>query len=195
MKCFQLLLVLLLGATAIISTAQDSLNTIDPQLSYNKEVARGFYEDLWFSNNTGQFDKYMADEYIIHDIGDDRMGVEDGIVQKEIADFFWSNGNMEGEIEYQLASDDMVATRWIWTYKPTTMLGRFVVGDISIPIINVFRIRNGKIVEIWNHRYDIDTNRTNMYVIKGLLIGLLIAMIPFTWALYLRRKLKRSRAD
>lgn len=173
---------------------QDSLNTEDPQSSYIKEIARGFYQDLWFSNNTDQYEKYMADEYIIHDIGEDRNGVESGITQKEIADFFWANGEMSGEIDYQLVNDDLVGTRWIWRYKPNTLLGRFMVGDIEIPIINVFRIREGKIVEVWNHRYDIDTNRTNIYVMKGLLYGLLIAMIPLIWAISLRRKLKRRAA-
>lgn len=189
--------------------AQDSLNSQDPQATYLKEIARGFYQDLWFSNNTEAWDKYVADEYYIHDIGMDRLGeepgiiqgevagdnyaVEAGITQKEIADFFWENGEMSGDIQYQLTHDDMVATRWIWHYRPTTLLGRFMVGEVDLPIINVFRIRNGKIVEIWNHRHDIDTNRTNIYLMKGILYGLLFALIPLIWALYLRRKLKRSK--
>ncbi len=171
--------------------AQDSLNTDDPQTSYIKEIARGFYQDLWFSNNTDQYVKYMADEYFIHDIGERKNEVEPAIAQKEIADFFWANGEMSGEIDYQLVNDDLVGTRWIWRYKPTTLLGRFMVGDIEIPIINVFRIREGKIVEIWNHRHDIDTNMTNRFLLKGLLYGLLIAIIPLVWAIFLRRKLKK----
>jgi predicted SnoaL-like aldol condensation-catalyzing enzyme len=172
----------------------DSVNSIDPQDSYIMEIARGFYQDLWFTQNTEAYSKYMADEYIIHDIGKDRNGVESGIVQKEIADFFWENGEMSGEIEYQLTNDDLVATRWIWHYRPRTLLGRFMVGEVDLPIINVFRIREGKIVEVWNHRHDIDTNRTNIFLLKGLLYGLLIAMIPLIWALYLRRKLKKIKA-
>ena len=170
---------------------QDTLNTTNPQEDYIKEIARGFYQDLWFTNNTDAWSKYVGDEYIIHDIGEDRYGVETGITQKEIADFFWDNGDMSGEIDYQLANDDLVATRWHWSYQPSTLLGKFLVGDIEIAIINVFRIREGKIVEIWNHRHDIDTNRTNLYVVKGLLYGLLIALIPLTWAIFLRRKIKR----
>lgn len=183
--------VLLITLSGVVY-GQDSLNTEDPQSSYIKEIARGFYQDLWFSNNTDQYSKYMAEEYIIHDIGDDRNGVEAGIAQKEIADFFWANGEMSGEIDYQLVNDDLVGTRWIWRYEPTTLLGRFMVGDIEIAIINVFRVREGKIVEIWNHRHDIDTNMTNKFLLKGLLYGLIIALIPLIWAISLRRKLKRK---
>ena len=159
----------------------------------NKQAARGFYEDLWFNNRTDRYGMYMADEYRIHDIGADRDTLEQAIVQKEIADFFWANGDMSGEVDYQIASGDLVATRWYWDYNPSTLLGRFMVGDIRIAIINVFRFNEeGKIVEVWNHRHDIDTNRTNIYLLKGLGIGLLIALIPFIWALTLRRRLKSS---
>jgi predicted SnoaL-like aldol condensation-catalyzing enzyme len=159
----------------------------------NKEIARNFYKDLWFSQNTERYNNYIADEYTVHDIGGPSGSVEQAIVQKEIADFFWANGSMSGEIDYQIADGDLVATRWYWDYEPSTLLGRFIVGDIRIAIINVFRFNDeGKVVEIWNHRHDIDTNRTNIFVLKGLGIGLLIALIPLFWALRLRRKLKAS---
>lgn len=161
------------------------------QLEFNKKIARDFYENLWFSNNTDNYSQYVAEEYIVHDTGDRKNAVEPGEEQKGIADFFWSNGDMKGEIDYQIAQDDLVATRWTWNYEPTTLFGKLVLGKADIPIINVFRIRNGKIVEIWNHRHDIDTGQTNIYVLKGLAIGLLIALVPFFWALRLRRKLKR----
>jgi len=159
----------------------------------NKEIARGFYNDLWFNDHTERYSQYIADQYIIHDIGVGRDTIEAAIVQKEIADFFWSNGTMSGEIDYQIAQGDLVATRWYWDYNPTSLLGRFMVGEIRIPIINVFRFNaEGKVVEIWNHRHDIETNRANIFLLKGLGIGLLIALIPLIWALQLRRRLKRA---
>ncbi|MEJ2005320.1 MAG: ester cyclase [Cyclobacteriaceae bacterium] len=159
----------------------------------NKEIARNFYNDLWFNDHTDRYDMYISDEYRIHDIGDDGNTVEMAIVQKEVADFFWENGSMSGEIDYQIAEGDLVATRWYWDYKPSSILGSFMVGDIRIPIINVFRFNEqGKVIEIWNHRHDIDTNRTNIYLLKGLGIGLLLALIPLIWALRLRKKLKTA---
>ena len=155
----------------------------------NKASARSFYENLWFTNNTDAYSDFMADEYIIHDIrGEDGL-TEPAIRQKEIADFFWENGSMTGSIDYQLANGDLVATRWHWKYSPSTFLGRILIGETEIPIINVFRFRDGKIVEVWNHRHDIDIpGRTNFFYMKGLGTGLLIALIPLIWAFRLRRK-------
>jgi len=87
-----------------------------------------------------------------------------------------------------------VATRWEATYKPSTFLGKVMYGAGTIPIINVFRINDeGKIVEIWNHRHDIDTPQTMKYTIQGLLIGLLIALFPTVIAFRLKRRLKAAR--
>jgi hypothetical protein len=33
----------------------------------------------------------------------------------------------------------------------------FRIRSGDLPIINVFRLRDGKILEIWNHRHDTDT--------------------------------------
>lgn len=164
------------------------------QLEKNKELALGFYQDLWGSNNTDQYAKYMADSYVAHDIGDRKGVTEPAIEQKEIADFFWENGDMDFTLDYQVAEGDLVATRWFWDYKPKTLLGEVMLGSNRIPIINVFRFKNGKIVELWNHRHDIDTPMTLKHTFQGVLIGLLIALIPLVWAIRLRRKLKRLTA-
>ncbi|HKL51158.1 MAG TPA: nuclear transport factor 2 family protein [Wenzhouxiangellaceae bacterium] len=157
----------------------------------NKRVAREFYANLWFTENTGSYDQFLADEYVIHDIGDDKNLTEPAIRQKEIADFFWSLGKMSGEIDYQIAEGDLVATRWQWHFLPDTMTGHLMMGDTHIPIINVFRFEDGKIVEIWNHRHDIDTGMTRIHFAKGLGIGLLVALLPAIYAWRLRRKLER----
>lgn len=163
-------------------------------LEQNKQLAREFYQDLWFSNNTDKYSLYVADSYIVHDIGERKNVTELAIEQKNVADFFWKNGKMTGAIQYQIAEGDLVATRWNAKFEPETFIGNFMIGEGDIPIINVFRFKEGKIVEIWNHRHDIDTPQTMKFTIKGLLTGLLIALIPFIWALVLRRRLKRALA-
>ena len=65
----------------------------------------------------------------------------------------------------------------------------------KISIINVVRIKNGKIVEFWNHRHDIDTPQTMKFTFKGLLIGLFIALIPTFFAFRFKRQLKRTKAN
>lgn len=160
----------------------------------NKALARGFYEDLWFSNRTDRYGRYLADEYVVHDIGDIKDVTEPAVMQKEIADFLRSQGNMSGSIDFQIAEGDLVATRWQWRFEPTSLLFRLLGGRDQIPIVNVFRFRDGKIVEIWNHRHDIDTGRGNIPFVKGLGLGLTVALIGWGFALVLwRRERRRAR--
>lgn len=186
-----LFILLMIGYLPVMSFSQaDSLsqqNTVD----INKEIARNFYQDLWQTNNTDNYSKYVADEYIVHDIGDRKGVKEPAKEQKLIADMFWANGSNKVTIDYQIAEGDLVATRWIFDYEPESIFGKVVFGTQPIPIINVFRIVDGKIVEIWNHRHDIDTNQTIEFTLKGLLIGLIIALVPTILALRMRRKIKK----
>ena len=181
---FILLSCLSINAVAI---SQDSLVG---QTEINKEIARNFYKDLWFSNNTDRYIKYVADTYTVHDVGDRKGVTEPAVEQKNIADFFWANGDLEPRFDFQIAEGDLVATRWIAVYEPKTIVGKILIGSKPLPIINVLRFENGKIVEFWNHRHDIDTNQTLKFVFKGLLFGLLIALAPTIYAIRLRRKLQ-----
>ncbi|MEX1014354.1 MAG: ester cyclase [Candidatus Paceibacterota bacterium] len=183
-----LLLLLVLTSQIDAYCQQDSL-PLQSQIESNKEIARNFYQNLWFSNNTEKYKEYVAEEYVVHDIFERKDLVEPAIEQKNIADMFWANGELSGKIDYQIAEGDLVATRWHGALEPNTFFGRFLEME-QLAIINVFRIEDGKIVEIWNHRHDIETNQTLRFVLKGLLIGLAIAIIPTFIAFRLRRKLK-----
>lgn len=165
------------------------------QQEINKEIVRNFYEDLWFSDNTEAYRSYVADTYVVHDIGDRKGVTEQAIEQKKIADFFWQNGEFKCQFDYQVAEGDLVVTRWNADFNPETLLGWLAIGDGSIPIINVFRMKDGKIVEIWNHRHDIDTPQTRKFALQGLLIGLLIAAIPTILYIRLRRKTKQLQIN
>ncbi|MDJ0917035.1 MAG: ester cyclase [Woeseiaceae bacterium] len=184
-------LALLLMSMSAGSLADTAIPGAEEQ---NKKLARGFYENLWFSNQTDRYTDYLADTYVIHDIGEDKGLTEPAITQREIADFFWANGNMSGEIDYQIADGEFVATRWRWQYEPTTVLGRILKGRDDLPIINVFRFEDGRIVEIWNHRHDIDSGMPLRFTLKGFFYGTLLALIPLAWAISLRRRLKRSQS-
>ncbi|MEO0902493.1 MAG: ester cyclase, partial [Bacteroidota bacterium] len=191
----QMLILSLSILSQTLFAQSDSLNIIEKQPSQeeiNKEIAKKFYEDLWFTNNTDKYADYVAEEYVVHDIGDRKGVTEPAIEQKIIADRFWEGGSLDSKIDYQIAEGDMVATRWHADYKPESFMAKMMFGSGSIPIINVFRIKDGKIVEIWNHRHDIDTNIPIIFIGgKGLLIGLLIALIPTIIAFRLKKKLKK----
>ena len=127
----------------------------------NKEIARNFYHDLWFTHNTDNYADYVADTYVIHDIGEAKGLTEPAIKQKQIADAFHGFGALTGEIDYQIAEGDKVATRWFVFLEPNIEareMGMTAVNGVAI--INVFRFNaDGKIVEIWNHRHDVELPR------------------------------------
>jgi hypothetical protein len=114
--------------------------------------------------------------------------------QKKIAQFFWDRGTMTGSIDYQIAEGDLVATRWQWHFKPSVWWMKILAGDEHIPIINVFRFRDGKIVEVWNHRHDIDTGQGNFIFVKGLVVGLLpaLALLALLIVGWIRRRPSRE---
>jgi predicted SnoaL-like aldol condensation-catalyzing enzyme len=143
----------------------------------NKQVMLKFYQDLWANNHTDRYAETVADTYVVHDIGDRKNVREPAIRQKEIADQFWENGELQFELDYQVAEGDLVVTRWYAHFTPSTLKGSLMYGESSIPIINVARLENGKIVELWNHRHDIDSGMTMKYTLKGVVIGLLIGLI------------------
>ncbi len=189
-------LILALNLIVASSFSQEQTVIHKNQTEINKEIARNFYQDLWFTNNTDNYKKYVADQYVVHDIGDRKGITEPAIEQKNIADFFWKNGNFESKIDYQIAEGDLVATRWTGSFKSNTLFGRIALEtNKPISIINVFRIKDGKIVEFWNHRHDIDTPQTLKFTMKGLLIGLLIALIPTIFSFRLKQKLRRVKAQ
>jgi predicted SnoaL-like aldol condensation-catalyzing enzyme len=161
----------------------------------NKALARRFYEEVWFKNNPAVLDELVAPTYIAHDIGDRKNSMEPAEEQKEIAQFFWDRGAMTGSIDYQLAEGDLVATRWQWHFKPNVWWMKLLGGEEHIPIVNIMRFRDGKIVEIWNHRHDIDTGQANLIFVKGLIVGLLPSLGLLVLAFLLWRKSRRSGAS
>ncbi|QQS42885.1 MAG: ester cyclase [Acidobacteriota bacterium] len=173
----------------IISDAAESTQ------EQNKALARKFYEQVWFTRNTDAVFDLVAPEYVVHDIGDRKGVTEPAVEQKNVAEFFWQNGEMSGEIDYQIAEGDLVATRWHWRFKSDNwMMTALNLGsEQEIPIINVLRIKDGKIVEFWNHRHDIDTAVANFKFVYGFAAGLIPSVILLVISLVLWRKLRKTR--
>ena len=191
-----LLSLILIAYLNVDLQTQSDTDSVKNQIEINKQIVNGFYQDLWFTNNTDNYARYVANEYVAHDIGDRKNSVEPAVVQKNIADRFWKHTtNWRTSVDFQIAEGDLVATRWRMTADPKTLMGRLVVGkNDELPIINVMRIEDGKIVEFWNHRHDIDTRMSRLpLILRGLVIGLFIALIPTFIAFRQRRTLKSMR--
>lgn len=159
----------------------------------NKALARRFYEEVWFKNNSAAVDELVAPTYIAHDIGARKNSMEPAEEQKKIAAYFWERGSMTGSIDYQIAEGDLVATRWQWYFEPNVWWMKILGGNEHIPIINVFRFRDGKIVEVWNHRHDIDTGQASFIFVKGLIVGLIPAIGLLIALAMMWRKMRRMR--
>ena len=152
-----------MSKTALLAAASTVLVACatPPQMSVverNKETARQFYQDLWFTNNTDRYTEYVAETYVVHDIGPAKGVTEPAITQKEIADMFHGFGDLSGQIDYQIAEEDKVATRWFVNLDPSEEAQTQGMTKVdSVAIINVFRFNDdGKIVEVWNHRHDVE---------------------------------------
>ena len=190
-----IVLIVLIFSAFVFVNAQESVQCDSQTEEKNKALARRFYEQVWFSNNPATVDEVFAPEYIAHDTGDIKGVTENADTQKQIAAFFWENGTMTGSIDYQIAECDLVATRWQWNYQPTTWWLKLLGGRDQIPIINVFRFKDGKIVEIWNHRHDIDTAKGNIPFVKGLVAGLIPSLIFLIISLLLWKKLRNRKRN
>lgn len=168
--------ILMLSLSLVLCSASVAAGPLEEK---NKSLARRFYEQVWFSRNLAVVDELFAPTYVAHDIGDRKGVTEPADEQKKIADYFWQNGTMTGRIDFQIAEGDLVATRWQWEFHPTTwwMKALMIRARNPIPIINVIRFRDGKAVEIWNHRHDIDTGRANVLFVQGFGAGLACAVV------------------
>ena len=111
MRCLLLWVAMSTFYVSLLSQT-DSLNQV--RLERNKAIAKNFYKDLWFTNNTDKYIDYVADEYVVHDIGDRKGITEKAIDQKEIADFFWANGAWDCTLNYQIAlAINLSSLRWV----------------------------------------------------------------------------------
>jgi predicted SnoaL-like aldol condensation-catalyzing enzyme len=160
----------------------------------NSAIARRFYQQVWFSNHMEAVDELVAPHYFVHDIGG-LEGVEPASMQKEVAGFFWNHGTMSGSIDFQIAHGDLVMTRWFWHFRPTTWWMKLLGGRDPLPIVNVMRIRDGKIVEFWNHRHDIDSAAANLRIAGGAGAGLLCGCLVGAAALAFVSRRRRGRAS
>jgi predicted SnoaL-like aldol condensation-catalyzing enzyme len=161
----------------------------------NKALALRFYEQVWFSHNPSAVDELVAPTYFVHDIGERKNVTEPAERQKEIAEYFWQRGTMTGKIDYQIAEGDLVATRWQWDFEPSSWWMKALGGRRPLPIINVFRFKDGKIVEIWNHRHDIDGGLGNLLFVKGILVGLIPSVALLALIFVMRRRARKMRNE
>jgi predicted SnoaL-like aldol condensation-catalyzing enzyme len=149
----------------------------------NKASARRFYEEVWFGHKVDVVDELFAPEYLNHDPRDPGKQPRQAprITQKELAR---QQTGSTGRIDFQIAEDDRVMTRWIWSMPLVGGWERFVAGKdrVEISVVQIFRFdADGRIAEVWNHRDDrgIDDQMriSGLYYFEGIFFGIVIALV------------------
>jgi len=123
----------------------------------NKALIRRFYEEVWGKGNLLVANEVFATDYVRHDLRPAAALPGPEGQSKIAADFRAAFPDLKIEIDLLVAEADLVVARWTmegtnlgpWGGKdPTGKHARFSG-------VNFFRLSEGKVVEIWNHRDDL----------------------------------------
>ena len=123
----------------------------------NKALVRRFYEEVWSRGNTNVALEVFADGYVRHDLRpSDALPGGEGQA-KIAADFRLAFPDLVFTPELMIAESNLVAARWT---AAGTHRGRWGSVEptgkrVEFSGVNIFRIEDGKVVEIWNHRDDL----------------------------------------
>jgi steroid delta-isomerase-like uncharacterized protein len=114
----------------------------------NKDFIKAYNEDIWNNHNMSAFEKYYAADFIDHTAtGDMNLEQVKGICQA----YFTACPDLNITIDLIVAEGDKVTK--VWTSSGThngEFMGIPATGkQITIKGIEVFRIADGKIVEVW----------------------------------------------
>ncbi len=137
--------------------------TIRPELilamsiEENKSLIRRFCEEVWNHGLLDVVTEIFAEDYVRHDLrpGKPIPGPEG---QKRIAaDFRTAFPDLHMTLDLIVAEGDLVVTRWTTAGTHTGQWGSIPpTGNHAVfSGVNIFRIHNGKVVELWNHRDDL----------------------------------------
>jgi steroid delta-isomerase-like uncharacterized protein len=123
----------------------------------NEALVRRFYEEVWNEGNVDIAEEIFAPDYVRHDLRPTRAASGGEGMAAIAAAFRGAFPDLRMEVDLILSDGDLVAARW-------TSTGMFSGpwGDVSptgvratFSGVNIFRIRGGRVVELWNHRDDL----------------------------------------
>ena len=123
----------------------------------NRSLVRRFYEQVWNQGKVDVTADVFAEGYVRHDLRPTQAlpGPEG---QAKIArDFRAAFPDLRMIVDLVVAEGDLVAARWTtegtntgaWGGRPPTGKRARFSG------VNIFRLRDGRVVELWNHRDDL----------------------------------------
>jgi predicted SnoaL-like aldol condensation-catalyzing enzyme len=153
-------------------------------LEANKRLVLRYY-DAALNGRYEEIDQIFADNYVRHNQSE---WVSKAPPQSEIARAIHRHmPDQRATFEVILAEDDLVAVRWRLQGNPGDLpikILRMAIGPrgpVTHTGINIFRIRDGRIVENWNDRDDLalwtQLGLFRWYGIGGFIAGALVAVL------------------
>ncbi|MBG1231136.1 ester cyclase [Aestuariivirga litoralis] len=123
----------------------------------NKALILSFYEEVWNKGNVAFAHQVFAEDYQRHDLRPTQALPGPSGQEKVASDFRQAFPDIHYRIDLAIAEDDLVCLRWTAT---GTMMGdwanvKATGKKLEYSGVNIFRFKNGKVVEIWNHRDDL----------------------------------------
>lgn len=123
----------------------------------NKSLVRRFYEEVWDRGSTDFAYEVFAADYVRHDLrATDALPGPEG--QKKIADAFRAAfPDLRVTVDLIVGEGDYVVGRWTATGTHTGTWGAVAPTgrQARFSAVNIYRFKDGKVAEIWNHRDDL----------------------------------------
>lgn len=119
----------------------------------NKRVVDGFIQALFTKGDVSEVDRYLAEDFVAHDppmvgMSGDAAGFVDAAETLRAAFPDWHS-----DLHLLVAEGDYVVERFTasGTHRGEFMGAAPTNRTVSMPGINIFRLRDGKIVERWGN--------------------------------------------
>lgn len=119
----------------------------------NKSVVTEFIQALFTKGDVSAVDQYLADDFVAHDppmpdVTPDAGGFRDAALRIRAAFPDWHS-----DLHLLIAEGDYVAEHFTasGTHRGEIMGVAATNRYVSVPGINIFRLRDGKIVERWGN--------------------------------------------
>ena len=147
MKLKNIILTAVLASSAVFSSAY-AKNT--PQENANEKLVVTFYQQLFGDKNVNAIDKYLTEDYIQHN-----PSVPDGRAPLKAAVSQWFTGATKEKVDIQhVASKGDIVMLHVKAKNQT--------GGVQA-IVDIFRVKNGKIAEHWDVIQDAPATSANAH--------------------------------
>ena len=123
----------------------------------NKRIVERFYTEVWDRGNVEVALEIFADDYVRHDLRPS-VALPGPEGQRTIAaDFRRAFPDLRMTLDLIVAEGDLVAARWttIGTHSGPWAGVEPTGKSVTFSGVNIFRLEEGKVVELWNHRDDL----------------------------------------